>query len=86
MLLLAVLLLGMVAGWIANRLVGRPRPWGQLFLIGIGGSFVGGLLFSLIAGDGLALRMSGLIGSVLGALIVVVALRFFDPRTARSAR
>jgi uncharacterized membrane protein YeaQ/YmgE (transglycosylase-associated protein family) len=31
---------------------------------------VGGLLASLIAGDGLRFRPSGLIGSILGAVIV----------------
>jgi uncharacterized membrane protein YeaQ/YmgE (transglycosylase-associated protein family) len=38
---------------------------------GILGSFVGGLIVSLLAGDGLRLRPSGLIGSVLGAVIVL---------------
>ena len=31
---------------------------------------MGGLLFSLLAGDGLALRPSGLIGSIIGAIVV----------------
>jgi uncharacterized membrane protein YeaQ/YmgE (transglycosylase-associated protein family) len=34
------------------------------------GSFIGGLLFSLLAGDGLAFRPSGLVGSIVGAVIV----------------
>ena len=33
---------------------------------------MGGLLFSLLAGDGLALRPSGIIGSILGAIIVIL--------------
>lgn len=36
------------------------------------GSFVGGLLASLIAGDGLELQPSGLIGSFVGAIIVLL--------------
>jgi uncharacterized membrane protein YeaQ/YmgE (transglycosylase-associated protein family) len=32
---------------------------------------VGGLLGSLLAGDGLSIRPSGLIGTVLGAIVVL---------------
>jgi uncharacterized membrane protein YeaQ/YmgE (transglycosylase-associated protein family) len=39
------------------------------------GSFVGGLLFSLIAGDGIELRMTGLIGSIVGAIVVLAIVR-----------
>ena len=87
MLLLAILVLGMIAGWVANLLVGRGRrSWGQLFLVGIAGSFIGGLLGSLIFGDGLALRMSGLIGSVAGAALVLLVLRLVEPTPGRAAR
>jgi uncharacterized membrane protein YeaQ/YmgE (transglycosylase-associated protein family) len=41
---------------------------------------VGGLLFSLIAGDGLALRPSGIIGSILGAVILMLVDRAFSNR------
>jgi uncharacterized membrane protein YeaQ/YmgE (transglycosylase-associated protein family) len=44
---------------------------------GIGGSFVGGLIASLLAGDGLALRPSGIIGSLVGALIVTLIWQHF---------
>jgi len=58
-----------------------PRiDWTMALLAGFGGSFVGGLLFSLLAGDGLALKPSGLIGSVVGALIVTAVWQFIDKR------
>jgi uncharacterized membrane protein YeaQ/YmgE (transglycosylase-associated protein family) len=83
MIIIAIILVGMVGGWVANSLVGRGRrTWGQLFLIGIAGSFVGGLLGSLLFGDGLALRPSGIIGSVIGAVLVVLVLRAVDPSPA----
>ena len=44
--------------------------WTEALIAGFVGSFVGGLLASLIAGDGLDFRPSGLIGSILGAIIV----------------
>jgi uncharacterized membrane protein YeaQ/YmgE (transglycosylase-associated protein family) len=41
---------------------------------------VGGLLVSLIAGDGLELRPSGLIGSFLGAIVVLLIWRTVTSR------
>ncbi len=73
MLILALIAFGMAIGWIAQLLMGRRSTqidWTLAFVAGTLGSFVGGLLFSLIAGDGLALRPSGVIGSLIGALIV----------------
>ena len=73
MLILGIILFGVVAGWVARTLLGRSDlSWGRTILFGLIGSFVGGLLFSLLAGDGLALRPSGLIGSILGAIIVIL--------------
>lgn|GEM_PF-985767 len=76
MLIIALILFGMVAGCLAWLIVrgGGPRRinWPEAFAAGIVGSFVGGLLSSLIAGDGLSLRLSGLIGSIMGAVIVLV--------------
>ncbi len=73
MLILALIVFGMAIGWIAQLLMGRRSTqidWTLAFVAGTLGSFVGGLLFSLIAGDGLALRPSGVIGSLIGALII----------------
>ena len=77
MLILGIILFGLGVGWIAQFVLRRGRPgttdWTLALVAGLAGSFVGGLLVSLIAGDGLALRPSGLIGSVVGALIVSFA-------------
>lgn len=85
MLILAILVLGLAAGWVANLLVGRGRKesLAQLLMIGLAGSFVGGLLSSLIAGNGLALKPSGLIGSVVGAILVLLVVRALSRRPAR---
>lgn len=74
MILLAILLWGMFAGWVANMILGggsRPADWGPLLVAGLAGSFVGGMLASLISGDGLSLRPSGLIGTIVGAVVVL---------------
>ena len=73
MLILGILGFGMLVGAVAQLVLGRSGPrfdWGMAIVAGLAGSFVGGLLFSLLAGDGLALRPSGLIGSILGAIVV----------------
>lgn len=73
MLILAIIIGGMFVGWLAQLILGRTSRttnWGLALIAGIGGSFVGGLLASLLAGDGLEIKASGLIGSFVGALIV----------------
>ncbi|MCV2396025.1 GlsB/YeaQ/YmgE family stress response membrane protein [Actinotalea sp. M2MS4P-6] len=83
MLILGIILFGMLVGAAAQLLLGRSRKgvdWTMAIVSGLVGSFVGGLLASLLAGDGLALRPSGIIGSVVGAVIVTAAWRFFGGR------
>jgi uncharacterized membrane protein YeaQ/YmgE (transglycosylase-associated protein family) len=75
-ILLAILLWGMLSGWLANLILGgssRPDDWGPLLAAGLAGSFVGGMVLNLITGNGLDLAPSGLIGTVLGAVIVLAA-------------
>jgi uncharacterized membrane protein YeaQ/YmgE (transglycosylase-associated protein family) len=73
MIVLAFVVIALVAGYIANFLVGKGKgflPW-EMFVAGIIGSFVGGTLLSFIAGDGFDIALSGLIGSVIGAIVVL---------------
>jgi uncharacterized membrane protein YeaQ/YmgE (transglycosylase-associated protein family) len=82
-LILAIIVGGMFVGFLAQLLLGRTTrtaDWTLTLIAGIGGSFVGGLLASLIAGDGLALKPSGFIGSFVGALIVTAAVFWFRKR------
>ena len=82
MLILAILVLGLAAGWAANLLVGHgKKESGALLLaVGIAGSFVGGMVTSLVFGDGLAFRPSGLIGSILGATLLLLVVRAISKR------
>ena len=73
MLIIGILVFGMGAGALAQLLLGQRGSqidWSMALIAGLVGSFVGGLIVSLIAGDGLSLRTSGIIGSILGAVIV----------------
>jgi uncharacterized membrane protein YeaQ/YmgE (transglycosylase-associated protein family) len=85
LLILGIIVFGMGIGWLAQLILGRTRPgrrnWGQALAAGLIGSFVGGLLVSLIAGDGLELRASGIIGSVVGAVIVLLVWDWVAGRT-----
>ena len=77
---LSLLVFGLVAGAIARLLVpGRDRlGCGGTILLGIVGSFIGGLigfvLFDRDASQG-AVQPSGLFGSVVGAVIALLVLR-----------
>jgi uncharacterized membrane protein YeaQ/YmgE (transglycosylase-associated protein family) len=72
MLILAILVLGLACGWVAQLVFGRGTGnWGEALVAGLVGSFVGGLLASLLAGDGVRIRPSGLIGTIVGAIVVL---------------
>lgn len=73
LLILGFVVIALVAGYIANFLVGKGKgflPW-ELFVAGIIGSFVGGLILNLIFEGDLDLGISGLIGSTIGAIVVL---------------
>lgn len=81
MLILALILLGMVAGAAGQWLTGNRRiNWSFAIIAGLIGSFVGGLLVSLIAGDGIDLRPSGVIGSIIGAVIITAVFQWITGR------
>ena len=85
MLILAIIVFGMLVGWLAQLVLGMgTSPNAQSLIAGLVGSFVGGLLASLLAGDGINLRPSGLIGSFIGAIIVLLIWRVVDSRSAES--
>lgn len=78
--ILVLVVFGLIAGFLARALVpGRdPMSIGETIVLGIVGSFVGGflgyVLFRHDSGEG-ALQPSGLIGSVIGAVIVLLVWR-----------
>src|SRR4051794_36580544 len=82
MLILFLLVFGLLAGWLAQLVLGRrnSRNYAEDLVVGLAGSFVGGLLSSLLSGDGLAIRPSGLIGSIAGAVILLAALDAVERR------
>jgi uncharacterized membrane protein YeaQ/YmgE (transglycosylase-associated protein family) len=78
--LLYMLVIGIVAGFLARLLVPGRDPMGfwATVLLGVVGSFVGGFLGYLLFGKDLdegALQASGIIGSIIGAVIVLLIYR-----------
>ena len=71
--LLAWIAVGFISGWIARILVRPGRRLGctGTILLGVAGSLVGGTLANLLAGDGFDVSGSGIIGSVVGAVIIL---------------
>lgn len=83
MLIIGLILFGMLVGAAAQLILGKRGgiDWPTAFASGLAGSFVGGLLSSLIAGDGLEIRPSGLIGSIVGAVIVTAGWSWWKKRS-----
>jgi uncharacterized membrane protein YeaQ/YmgE (transglycosylase-associated protein family) len=86
MLILAIIVIGMAAGWVAQLALGRGTGnWSEALFAGLVGSFVGGLIASLIAGDGVRIRPSGLIGTIVGAIVVLAIWGAVRGRSGRAS-
>ncbi len=84
MLILGLILFGMLVGAAAQLILGQTRngvDWTLAIIAGLAGSFLGGLLSSMVAHDGLELRPSGIIGSLLGAVIITALWTLWKRRS-----
>jgi uncharacterized membrane protein YeaQ/YmgE (transglycosylase-associated protein family) len=84
-LIVYLLVFGAIAGYLARLLVPGPDPMGFFgtVLLGIVGSFIGGLLGFLIFGEDIddgAIQPSGVIGSIIGAIIALLIWRAMGGR------
>ena len=83
--IIVLLVVGLIAGALARLLVPGKDPMSLLgtWLLGVLGSFVGGFLGYVLFGhdinDG-AVQLSGIIGSVIGAIILLLIWRAFTHR------
>jgi uncharacterized membrane protein YeaQ/YmgE (transglycosylase-associated protein family) len=78
--ILYLLIVGLIAGFVARLLVPGPDPMSVLgtILLGVVGSFIGGFLGWALFGTDLkdgALQASGIIGSIIGAVIALLIYR-----------
>jgi uncharacterized membrane protein YeaQ/YmgE (transglycosylase-associated protein family) len=89
--LLSLLIIGVIAGFLARLLVPGPDPMGigGTILLGIVGSFIGGFLGWIILGEDLeegAFQASGIIGSVIGAVVALLIYRAVSRRSTPRRR
>lgn len=77
------LLVGLIAGALARLLVPGKDPMGWLgtLVLGLVGSLIGGFLGNLFFGGELDVSAAGIIGSVIGAIIALLAYRAIKGRT-----
>ena len=85
--LITLLIVGLVAGFIARVVVPGPNPLSFLGTIGLGivGSFIGGFLGYVIFGHNItdgAFQTSGLLGSLLGSVIALLIWRKVQTKKA----
>ena len=83
--ILGMIIIGAIAGFVARALVPRDGVSGVLptIVLGIIGSFVGGFLGYLLFGKDMAsgaLQPSGIIGSIIGAVIALLVYRAMNGR------
>jgi uncharacterized membrane protein YeaQ/YmgE (transglycosylase-associated protein family) len=78
------ILLGLIAGWIASKVVNKT---GQGFLLdivlGIVGAIVGGYLFALVGAEGITgFNLYSMVVAVIGAVIVLIGYHALSGRRA----
>jgi uncharacterized membrane protein YeaQ/YmgE (transglycosylase-associated protein family) len=83
-------IVGLVVGAVARALVPGPDAMGILgtICLGLAGSFIGGLLVGLLLkpNDGQAYSPVGFIGSVVGAVVLLLLFRAASGRTTARYR
>jgi uncharacterized membrane protein YeaQ/YmgE (transglycosylase-associated protein family) len=85
-----LLVVGFIAGGLARLLVPGPDPMSLAgtWLLGVLGSFVGGFLGYVLFGadiDDGAVQVSGIFGSVIGAIILLLIYRAVQRRRLHRA-
>jgi uncharacterized membrane protein YeaQ/YmgE (transglycosylase-associated protein family) len=82
--IISMLVVGLITGALARFFLPGKDPMGMLMtaLLGIAGSFVGGLISSLIwpTEGGTHLHPAGIILSIIGAILLLLLWRTIHPR------
>lgn len=80
--LLGFLLIGLIAGWVADMLV-KNSSFGLVgdLVVGVIGAFIGGFLFNLLGIDAYGL-VGNIIMAVIGAVVLLLILNAFNRRAA----
>lgn len=75
--IISYLFVGLIVGAIARTLVSGPHRLGCLgtSVLGVLGAIVGGTVLNVLGGDGFELSGAGFLGSVFGAVIILVVAK-----------
>jgi len=79
--ILAWIILGGLAGWIASMIAGNNAKQGLLgnIIVGIIGAFIGGFIVNVLGGSGITgLNPWSLLVAVMGATLLLLILRRFN--------
>jgi uncharacterized membrane protein YeaQ/YmgE (transglycosylase-associated protein family) len=79
--ILAWLLLGLIAGWVAHRLVGGPGGLVTDIVVGILGALIGGFLANLLGASGITgFNLYSVLVAIVGAVVLLLIVRVFRGR------
>lgn len=76
MSIIAWIVIGALAGWLASKMLGRDNEMGWManILVGILGAIVGGLIMALVGGDGVSgFNLYSVLVAIGGALLLLFA-------------
>lgn len=82
--IIAWIVLGAIAGFIANLIMGGGKGLIMMVVLGIVGAVVGGFIAGSVLGvaDITGFNLESLVVAVLGAVVVIFVARLFLPRGA----
>jgi len=82
--IIAWIVLGAIAGWITNLIMGGKEGVIATIILGIVGAVVGGFLAGTVlkVADVTGINITSIVVAVIGAIIVVAVYRFFMTRRA----
>lgn len=82
--IIAWIIFGALAGWIASMIAGTNAQQGMLgnIVVGIVGAFLGGLLFSLFGGTGVTgFNLGSFVVAIVGAVVLLMIVKSFRRAT-----
>lgn len=71
---IAWIIIGIVAGWLAEQIMGRNHGLLTNLVVGIVGALIGGFLYNTLGGDAGGNWIVGIIVATLGAIILLFLL------------
>jgi uncharacterized membrane protein YeaQ/YmgE (transglycosylase-associated protein family) len=82
--IIAWIILGAIAGWLASKIVGRDDQQGCLMniVVGVVGAFIGGAAVNLISGSGfdIGFNLTSFVVAILGAVVFLAVVNLIFGR------